>query len=77
MNEAVDRAAQTFHSTTMQAAALAQNAGVKKLLIGHFSAKYTDLELMVEEARTIFPKTELATEGEKYSVASDIMQPTE
>jgi len=77
MDEAGDRATQTFHSTTLQAGAIAQKAGVKKLLIGHFSAKYTNLEQMVEEARTIFPKTELAIEGQKYFVASDILQPTE
>ena len=76
MNEAADRAVQTFHSTTLQAATIAQKAQVKNLLIGHFSAKYIDLELMLEEARTIFSRTQLAIEGEKFSVTSNVLQPT-
>ena len=76
MNESADRAAQTFHSTTLQAATIAQKANVKKLIIGHFSAKYSDLNLMVEEARTIFPNTELALEGEKFEVGITVLQHT-
>ena len=74
MNESADRATQTFHCTTAQAATIANKAGAGKLLIGHFSAKYTELELMLEEARVIFPNTELAIEGEKYSVNSPVLQ---
>jgi ribonuclease Z len=77
MNESADRAAQTFHSTTLQAATIAKKAGVKKLLIGHFSAKYIDLELMVEEARTIFQNTFLAIEGERFNVTSEVLQRTD
>lgn len=74
MNESADRATQTFHCTTAQAATIANKARAGKLLIGHFSAKYTELELMLEEARVIFPNTELAIEGEKYSVNSPVLQ---
>ena len=74
MNESAQRAVQTFHCTTAQAATIANKAGAGKLLIGHFSAKYTELELMLEEARVIFQNTELALEGEKFSVNSPVLQ---
>jgi len=58
-----DRAAQTLHSTTHQAATVASLAGAGQLLIGHFSARYKDLQPLLAEARTVFPRTELAIEG--------------
>lgn len=63
-----DRAELRFHSTTKQAAALAKKAGVKKLLIGHFSSKYDTLEEFESEAREVFPNTELALEGVCFEV---------
>lgn len=57
------RAAQTFHSTARQAAEMARLSGVKQLLIGHFSARYTDERVLLDEAREIFPSTQLAEEG--------------
>lgn len=61
-----ERAEERFHSTTKQAATIAQKAGVKKLLIGHFSSKYDTLEEFEQEAREIFPNTDLALEGVTY-----------
>lgn len=63
-----ERAESRFHSTSKQAAELAQKAGVKKLLIGHFSSKYDTLEEFEQEAREVFPNTELALEGVCYEV---------
>ncbi|MEO6219974.1 MAG: ribonuclease Z [Ginsengibacter sp.] len=63
-----ERAEARFHSTTRQAAALAKKAGVKKLLIGHFSSKYDTLEEFEIEAREVFENTELALEGVCYEV---------
>jgi ribonuclease Z len=63
-----ERAESRFHSTSKQAAALAKKAGVKKLLIGHFSSKYDTLEEFEREAREVFPETELALEGVAYTV---------
>ena len=63
-----DRAKERFHSTSKQAALIAQKAGVKKLLIGHFSSKYDTLEEFEQEAREIFPDTEIAREGVCYTV---------
>ena len=63
-----ERAESRFHSTTRQAATIALKAGVKKLLIGHFSSKYDTLDEFQAEAREIFPNTELALEGVAYKV---------
>jgi ribonuclease Z len=63
-----EQATLRFHSTTKQAATIAQKAGVRKLLIGHFSSKYSVLDPFVEEAREVFPNTELAEEGVTYPV---------
>ncbi len=63
-----DKAESRFHSTSRQAAALAKEAGVKKLLIGHFSSKYDTLEEFEMEAREVFENTELALEGVAYKV---------
>lgn len=63
-----ERAESRFHSTTKQAALIAQKAGVKKLLIGHFSSKYDTLEEFEKEAREVFPNTELALEGAAYTI---------
>jgi ribonuclease Z len=63
-----DRAAERFHSTTKEAATIAQKAMVKKLLIGHFSSKYSTLEAFQQEAREVFPNTDLAIEGVTYEV---------
>jgi len=68
MHDAVERAAITYHTTTIQAAELAKKAQVKKLIIGHFSAKYKDLEPLLVEARTVFSETELAIEGEVFEL---------
>ncbi len=68
MHDLLDRAKTTYHSTSIEAAMIAKNAGAEKLVIGHFSARYKDLIPMLVEARSIFPDTELAIEGMKFSV---------
>ncbi len=62
------KAAARFHSTTLQAATIAQKAQVKKLLIGHFSAKYELLDEFLAETAAIFPNTELALGGMCYKI---------
>nr|WP_320059570.1 ribonuclease Z [uncultured Bacteroides sp.] len=57
------RARETYHSTAEQAAFIGREAGVKKLVIGHFSARYEDEELLLREASAVFPSTILAKEG--------------
>lgn len=62
------QAYERFHSTTRQAGQLALKAGVEKLLIGHFSSKYQDLEPFLAETRSVFANTELAQEGHTYDI---------
>lgn len=61
-NEAA-RSRGTYHSTAKQAARIAEAANVKKLVIGHFSARYEELGTLLDEARSIFPETLPANEG--------------
>ena len=63
-----ERASETYHSTAKQAATIAQMAQVKKLLLGHFSARYKDLEDFKNEAKTIFANCELAIEGKSFRI---------
>lgn len=62
------RTKDTFHSTARQAAEIARQAEVKKLVIGHFSARYDDLSPILQEAVEVFPPTILANEGMALSV---------
>jgi ribonuclease Z len=62
------RAAERFHSTTVQAAAIAKMANTGRLIIGHFSSKYNELDEFLAEAIEVFPQTELALEGATYRV---------
>jgi ribonuclease Z len=68
MQDAQQRAAETMHSTSMQAASIAQKAEVKKLIIGHFSSRYADLNPLLQEAKSIFSETYLAEELKTYSI---------
>lgn len=68
LEERADRAAETFHSTALQAAKIAQAANVKRLMIGHFSARYNDAQPLLEEAQSVLLNTVEAIEGECYSV---------
>ena len=63
-----ERAAQTMHSTARQAAQVAKDAGVKRLLIGHYSSRYDTPDAMQEEAREIFPATTAVNEGDTFCI---------
>ena len=63
-----EKAFERFHSTTKQAAAIAKKAMVNRLLIGHFSSKYSVLDAFEQEAREVFYGTELAIEGTTYDI---------
>lgn len=62
------RAAETFHSTAKQAAEIAKIANAKQLLLGHFSARYTDLEPFQTEAQEIFQNTLIARDGDQIDI---------
>lgn len=62
VEEDAARAKETYHTTASQAASIAREAGVGQLLIGHFSARYEDETLLLEQAQAVFPNTLLAKE---------------
>ena len=57
------RAKETYHTTAAQAGRIAVEAGVRRLVIGHFSARYEDENVLLKEASAIFPDTILAKEN--------------
>jgi ribonuclease Z len=62
------KAALRFHSTTEQAAEIALKAHARKLLLGHFSSRYKELDLFLQEAGAIFPHVEISEEGKVYEI---------
>lgn len=59
----LDRAKKHFHSTSSDAARTAVEAEAGKLILGHFSARYPDETILLQEARRLFPNTVLAQEN--------------
>jgi ribonuclease Z len=58
-----DRAVERKHSTSSEAALLAREAGVKRLALTHFSARYKRTDGLLREAQKIFPDTVAARDG--------------
>jgi ribonuclease Z len=67
-DELSDLALKTYHTTARQAAQLATEAGVKKLIIGHFSSRYKSVTPLVNEARAVFPNTFPANDGDRFDL---------
>ena len=65
--DARDLAEKTGHATAAQAAAIARDAGVKSLILGHYSTRYKDLNGFKLEAEAIFPNVLLADDGKVFS----------
>ncbi len=61
-------ARQRGHSTAKEAAQVASAAGAHRLILGHFSTRYKELTPLLDEARALFPATELAIEGAKFEI---------
>lgn len=68
LEEHRDLAEKTKHSTAYQAATIADKACVKKLILGHYSSRYTSLDLFLEEAVKVFKNTELAVAGNQIQL---------
>ncbi len=66
--EHLEEAAFSFHSTAAQAAEIARQGRVGRLILGHFSGRYSDAEQHLTEARAIFPETYAAEEGKTVEV---------
>jgi ribonuclease Z len=61
-------ATKTFHSTAEQAGIIANESNAKKLILGHFSSRYKDLNLFLEEAKTKFKNVDLALENNFFII---------
>jgi ribonuclease Z len=61
-----ERALATGHSTAREAGEVAARASARRLVLGHFSARYPDAEVLADEARAVFPRVESAKELERY-----------
>jgi ribonuclease Z len=68
MNDKAEAAAEKFHSTAAQAATIAKKAGVKKLIIGHYSTRYESLDEILAEAKEVFPDSQAAIDGKAFDV---------
>lgn len=68
MNDEIVRAGKTLHSTAEQAATIALKAQVKKLIIGHYSARYNDKKGLLHEAKSVFENTFLAEDMGVYEI---------
>ena len=71
MNIDKSLAKRTGHSTSVQAAKIALSSGAKRLLLGHFSARYRDKSLLVDEAKAIFPNSFEAKEGATFEIKTN------
>jgi ribonuclease Z len=69
LNDMLDRANQTHHTTALQAGEVALKVNAGKLIIGHFSARYKTLNELLDEAQSVFPNTELAVEGKTFIIS--------
>ncbi len=68
LHELLQRAEQTFHTTAREAGEVAAKADVRQLLIGHFSVRYTDVNVLLEECKQFFNNTLCAEEGTIVSI---------
>ncbi|HUK80229.1 MAG TPA: ribonuclease Z, partial [Nitrososphaerales archaeon] len=58
-----EKAVERKHSTSTEAAELARKANARRLVLTHFSARYTTVSSLVREARRVFPNTVAASDG--------------
>jgi ribonuclease Z len=68
MREKEKNAREKFHCTSEDAAKIAKKCGAKKLMLGHYSARYDDLNPLLNEAKQIFKNTILSEEGMVYDI---------
>ena len=66
--EMSEMAEKTFHSTTLQAAQTALDAGAKRLLVGHYSSRFPSVDFYLDELKTVFPNAELAHDLDEFEI---------
>ena len=68
VQEFADKAAERHHSTTLQAATVAKEAGVGQLVVGHYSSRCKDISLFEKECKSIFPSSHAASDGDLFDL---------
>ena len=63
-----EMAQKNFHSTTLQAAKVALEAGVGRRLVGHYSSRFPSVDFFLDELRSVFPDTDLASDGDVVEI---------
>ena len=66
--EMSEMAEKNFHSTTVDAASLAKEAGVGRLVVGHYSSRFPSVDFYLDELREIFPESYLAKDGDVVEI---------
>ena len=64
-----EMAEKTFHSTTLQAAQCALDAGVGRLLVGHYSSRFPLVEFYLDELRSVFPESYLTKDMDEIEIS--------
>lgn len=67
--EMEEMAAKTYHSTTLQAAQCARDAGVGRLLVGHYSSRYPSVDFYLDELRSVFPDSFLTRDMDVVEIS--------
>ena len=67
LEQDVERCIPTGHSSAKQAATIAKNAKVKNLILGHYSTRYSNIELFKQEAETVFEPVFVADDGKVFN----------
>jgi ribonuclease Z len=67
-NSMQEKAHEWLHATAAEAALIAKQAGAKQLLIGHFSNRHNNYQLLLDEARAVFDSVSICREGKTYSI---------
>ncbi|MEL6924681.1 MAG: ribonuclease Z [Bacteroidota bacterium] len=67
-NDKKEHAPITMHSTAQQAASIASQAAVGQLILGHYSSRYKDVNVLLNEAKAVFENTVLGEEGRCYEL---------
>lgn len=68
LDKHAELAAKRHHSTTLEAARCALDAGAKRLVIGHYTSRVPDISLFEAECRTVFPETYAASDGSVFDI---------
>ncbi|GLR16111.1 ribonuclease Z [Portibacter lacus] len=69
LHELKTKARERGHATAHEAALIAQKSGAKKLILGHYSSRYKDLSVFIDEAEKIFSNVDLALDGKVFQVS--------